>query len=179
MDLFLGSNEEHDAKKLERFLEDCFSNGVAVDGVQAQSSAESSAMWRLRESAPLAVSADGFAYKNDVSLPLEHFYQLTEEIRARCAKLAKNIVTYGHLGDGNSHLNVTSEGYSQELYDSLYPFLYEWVIAHGGSISAEHGIGQLKLPYSSLGKSAAERDLVWKIKAIFDPSGILNPYKTF
>ncbi|KAE9414477.1 hypothetical protein Angca_006196, partial [Angiostrongylus cantonensis] len=173
-----GSNEEHDAMKLERFLEDCFSSGVAVDGIQAQSCAESSAMWRLRESAPLAVSADGFAYKNDVSLPLKHFYQLTE-VMARCVKLAKNIVTYGHLGDGNSHLNVTSEGYSQELYDSLYPFLYEWVVAHGGSISAEHGIGQLKLPHSSLGKSAAERDLVRKIKAMFDPNGILNPYKTF
>ncbi|KIH42387.1 FAD linked oxidase protein [Ancylostoma duodenale] len=145
----------------------------------AQSVAESAAMWRLRESAPLAVAADGFVFKNDVSLPLKHFYGLTEEVRARCSSMTKRIVTYGHLGDGNSHLNIVAEEYSKELYDKLYPFIYEWVNAHDGSISAEHGIGQLKLPYSGLGKSPAERELVRRIKSMFDPHGILNPYKSF
>uniref|UniRef100_A0A7I5E736 D-2-hydroxyglutarate dehydrogenase, mitochondrial n=1 Tax=Haemonchus contortus TaxID=6289 RepID=A0A7I5E736_HAECO len=174
-----GSNAAHDSEKMEKFLDDCISSGSASDGVQAQSIEEASAMWRLRESAPLAVAADGFVYKNDVSLPLKHFYRLTEEIRTRCSSLAKRIVTYGHLGDGNSHLNITAKGPSQELYDRLYPFLYEWVNAHGGSISAEHGIGQLKLPYASLGKSPMERDLVRRVKAVFDPKSILNPYKSF
>ncbi|PIO55535.1 FAD linked oxidase protein, partial [Teladorsagia circumcincta] len=145
----------------------------------AQSIEESSAMWRLRESAPLAVAADGFVYKNDVSLPLKNFYRLTEEIRTRCSSLTKRIVTYGHLGDGNSHLNIVAKEHSQEVYDSIYPFLYEWVNAHGGSISAEHGIGQLKLPYATLGKSPTERELVRRLKAVFDPKGILNPYKSF
>ncbi|VDM80528.1 unnamed protein product [Strongylus vulgaris] len=146
---------------------------------QAQSATESSAMWRIRESAPLAVAADGFVYKNDISLPLKHFYQLTEEIRARCSSMTKRIVTYGHLGDGNSHLNITAKEYSDNLHDRLYPFIYEWVNAHNGSISAEHGIGQVKLPYAKLGKSPAERDIVRRIKSIFDPNGILNPYKSF
>lgn len=174
-----GSNKEHDSVKLEKFLDGCLSKGFASDGVQAQSTSESSAMWRLRESAPLAVAADGFVFKNDVSLPLKHFYQLTEEVRQRVSSLAKRTVTYGHLGDGNSHLNITANSYSKDLYDRIYPFLYEWVIDHGGSISAEHGIGQLKLPYASLQKSPAERDLVRRLKAVFDPNGIMNPYKSF
>ncbi|KAL6733835.1 hypothetical protein Aduo_004448 [Ancylostoma duodenale] len=174
-----GSNEAHDTEKMERFLAQCINDGLASDGVQAQSVAESAAMWRLRESAPLAVAADGFVFKNDVSLPLKHFYGLTGEVRARCSSMTKRIVTYGHLGDGNSHLNIVAEEYSKELYDKLYPFIYEWVNAHDGSISAEHGIGQLKLPYSGLGKSPAERELVRRIKSMFDPHGILNPYKSF
>ncbi|VDO83313.1 unnamed protein product [Haemonchus placei] len=176
-----GSNAAHDSEKMEKFLDDCISSGSASDGVQAQSIEEASAMWRLRESAPLAVAADGFVYKNDVSLPLKHFYRLTEVNlnRTRCSSLAKRIVTYGHLGDGNSHLNITAKGPSQELYERLYPFLYEWVNSHGGSISAEHGIGQLKLPYASLGKSPMERDLVRRVKTVFDPKRILNPYKSF
>ncbi|EPB66357.1 FAD linked oxidase protein [Ancylostoma ceylanicum] len=83
----------------------------------AQSVAESAAMWRLRESAPLAVAADGFVFKNDVSLPLKHFYGLTEEVRARCSSMSKRIVTYGHLGDGNSHLNIVAKEYSKEVHD--------------------------------------------------------------
>ncbi|VDM58991.1 unnamed protein product, partial [Angiostrongylus costaricensis] len=173
-----GSNEEHDAYKMECFLDKCLSSGVVSDGVQAQSAAESSAMWRLRESAPLAVAADGFAYLYDVSLPLHSFYRLTEVVRERYAQSAKVVATYGHLGDGNTHLNVTVNDYNQKFHESLDTFIYEWVAAHGGSISAEHGIGQLKLPYSSLGKSSVERDLVRRIKAVFDPNGILNPYKT-
>uniref|UniRef100_A0A1I7XUT0 D-2-hydroxyglutarate dehydrogenase, mitochondrial n=1 Tax=Heterorhabditis bacteriophora TaxID=37862 RepID=A0A1I7XUT0_HETBA len=83
----------------------------------AQSSTEASDMWLLRESAPLAVASDGWVYKHDVSLPLQHFYELTEEIRSRFSHLTKRIMTYGHLGDGNSHLNITTDEYSQQLYD--------------------------------------------------------------
>ncbi|WKX95867.1 hypothetical protein Q1695_012372 [Nippostrongylus brasiliensis] len=174
-----GSNAAHDTAKMEQFLNQCVGSGLATDGVQAQSAKESAAMWRLRESCPLAVAKCGFVFKNDVSLPLGSFYKLSEVVRARCSSLAQRIVTYGHLGDGNSHLNITTDKYSEELYQRLYPFLYEWVVDHGGSISAEHGIGQLKLPYASLGKSSTERDLVRRIKVVFDPNGIMNPYKSF
>ena len=63
------------------------------------------------------------------------------------------------------------------LTSRLYPDLYEWVVNKGGSISAEHGIGQMKLAYSDYGKSQVERELVKKLKSLFDPNGILNPYK--
>lgn len=135
-------------------------------------------MWRLRESAPLAMATGGFAYLYDISLPLHSFYRLTEVVRERYAQSAKVVATYGHLGDGNTHLNVIVNDYNQKFHESLDTFIYEWVVAHGGSISAEHGIGQLKLPYASLGKPSVERDLVRRIKAVFDPNGILNPYKT-
>uniref|UniRef100_A0A8R1DP93 D-2-hydroxyglutarate dehydrogenase, mitochondrial n=2 Tax=Caenorhabditis japonica TaxID=281687 RepID=A0A8R1DP93_CAEJA len=172
-----GSNEDHDMAKMGAFLDECLSKELILDGVLAGSSADATKMWQLRESAPLAVSRDGYVYKHDVSLPLKNYYELTNVMRERCGDLAKSVVTYGHVGDGNTHLNITSEKHSEALENLLYPFLYEWVVAHGGSISAEHGIGQLKLPYSELGKQPEERLLVKKLKNIFDPNGILNPYK--
>ena len=73
--------------------------------------------------------------------------------------------------------STTSETFPQTRLFRLYPELYEWVVRHGGSISAEHGIGQMKLAYANFGKSTAERDLVRGLKQFFDPNGILNPYK--
>ncbi|CAI5440843.1 unnamed protein product [Caenorhabditis angaria] len=172
-----GSNSEHDQEKVGRFLEECMENGWVTDGILAESAADAAKMWQVRESAPLATSRDGYVYKHDVSLPLEHFYELTEVVRRKFGGKTKRIVTWGHLGDGNSHLNITSEKFDEELYKNLYPFLYEWVVSHGGSISAEHGIGRLKLPYSNYGKSPAERKLCQNLKHLFDPHGILNPYK--
>ncbi|CAI2345560.1 unnamed protein product [Caenorhabditis sp. 36 PRJEB53466] len=171
-----GSNEDHDMEKMGAFLDECLSKQLIADGVLAGSSADAFKMWQLRESAPLAVSRDGYVYKHDVSLPLQSYYVLTNVMRERCGDLAKRVVTYGHLGDGNTHLNITSEKHDEQLEKLLYPFLYEWVVAHGGSISAEHGIGQLKLPYSTLGKEPEERLLTKKLKNIFDPNGILNPH---
>ncbi|UMM18139.1 hypothetical protein L5515_014345 [Caenorhabditis briggsae] len=172
-----GSNEDHDMEKMSAFLDECLSKNLILDGVLAGSSADAANMWKLRESAPLAVTRDGYVYKHDVSLPLENYYELTNVMKARCGDLAKRVVTYGHLGDGNTHLNITAGKRCEELEELMYPFLYEWVVAHGGSISAEHGIGQLKLPYSNLGKGSEERLLTKKLKNIFDPNGILNPYK--
>ncbi|CAJ0564874.1 unnamed protein product, partial [Mesorhabditis spiculigera] len=173
-----GSNEAHDREKVDSFLEHCLSQGLAMDGVQAQSHEEARLMWRLRESATIALTMDGQVFKHDVSLPLDHFYRLTEEVQKRVGDVAKRVVTYGHMGDGNSHLNLTStKEKAEELYQVLYPFVYEWVVKHGGSISAEHGIGQLKRPYASFGKPPGERELVKALKAVFDPRSILNPYK--
>lgn len=172
-----GSNEDHDMEKMSAFLDELLSRKLIVDGVLAGSSADAAKMWKLRESAPLAVTRDGYVYKHDVSLPLKSYYELTNVMKERCGDLAKRVVTYGHLGDGNTHLNITSSKQNEGLENLMYPFLYEWVVAHGGSISAEHGIGQLKLPYSNLGKESEERLLIKKLKNIFDPNGILNPYK--
>ncbi|CAD6195826.1 unnamed protein product [Caenorhabditis auriculariae] len=159
-----GSKAEHDMEKVKNFLEECFNEGLVDDGVMADSLTEANKMWTLRESCPLAVVRDGYVYKHDVSLPLPHFYALTEEMRRHCGDLAKRVVTYGHLGDGNTHLNITSSKFDQKLYDKLYPYLYEWVADHGGSISAEHGIGQVKMPYAHFGKQLEERALVQSLK---------------
>ncbi|CAJ0945786.1 unnamed protein product, partial [Mesorhabditis belari] len=173
-----GTNIDHDREKVDNFLEYCLSERLANDGVQAKSAEEHRLMWRLRESATIALTLDGIVFKNDFSLPLHSFYQLTEEVRARVGGAAKRVVCYGHMGDGNSHLNVTStKENADRVYKMLYPFVYEWVVKHGGSISAEHGIGQLKRPYVNLGKSTEERNLIRSLKTLFDPREILNPYK--
>ncbi|KAK0394787.1 hypothetical protein QR680_000933 [Steinernema hermaphroditum] len=172
-----GSDKDHDEEKVQRFLEYVMENEMAVDGVLAANKQESAFMWKLRETAPLAITKDGYVYKFDVSLPLEHFYELTEVVRERCGNKVHRVVTYGHMGDGNSHLNITAKQASEEVDKLLYPFIFDWVVAHGGSISAEHGVGQMKRDYVSLGKSKRIGELTRAMKPIFDPRGILSPYK--
>ncbi|GMR36952.1 hypothetical protein PMAYCL1PPCAC_07147 [Pristionchus mayeri] len=171
-----GSNGDHDGEKLNEFVEEALGAELAEDGVAAHSENERTHMWRLREESPIAAAKDGYIYKFDVSLPLEHFYRLTEETRKKLGTRAR-VYCYGHLGDGNSHLNVTTDGEDEELKKELSPFVYNWVVSHGGSISAEHGIGQLKRDYRSLGKSEEEISLIRSLKGVFDPHRILCPYK--
>ncbi|PAV85055.1 hypothetical protein WR25_04494 [Diploscapter pachys] len=176
-----GSNSEHDKAKVENFLQDCMDKKLIDDGILAESVSEAQTMWRLREDAPMAVSRDGYVFKHDLSLPLEHFYELTEACRDKFGKMTKRISTYGHVGDGNTHLNITiNRGDDREqLYKCLYPFIYEWTVKHGGSISAEHGIGRMKRPYAHLGKDSVERDTVIRLKKLFDPSGPEGPTTMF
>jgi len=108
---------------------------------------------------------------------LEHFYRLTDELKKRLNGLVLRIVTFGHLGDGNTHLNVTTSSFNEKVHSLLYPFIYDWVVKHGGSISAEHGIGRYKLPYYRKLTDPKKLILNARIKKVFDPRGILSPYK--
>ncbi|CAE7211770.1 D2HGDH, partial [Symbiodinium microadriaticum] len=121
-------------------------------------------------------------YKYDVSLPLPRMYELVEDTRARLrdAGVEESAKTagYGHLGDANLHLNVTSlTGRDDKVLDLLEPWLFEWVAKASGSISAEHGIGQCKPHFLHLSKADSAVDLMKTLKATLDPQGILNPYK--
>ncbi|KAI6221377.1 FAD-binding PCMH-type domain-containing protein [Aphelenchoides fujianensis] len=152
--------------------------GLAQDGMMAESGADSAYLWKLRENASLALNFDGYVYKHDLSLPLDHFYELTEVVRERLkGSRAKRVVTFGHVGDGNTHLNVTADKFDEEIFERLYPFIYEWVHEHGGSISAEHGIGRLKRPYHHTLVPPTTQRINAQIKRAFDPRGILSPYK--
>jgi D-2-hydroxyglutarate dehydrogenase len=87
-------------------------------------------------------------------------------------------VGYGHVGDGNLHLNVSSSsGYSDQLEQLLEPFVYEWTAQQSGSISAEHGIGLMKAPVLGYSKSNEAVNLMQRLKVLMDPHQILNPYK--
>ena len=86
----------------------------------------------------------GPVYKYDLSIPVAEMYALVEETRQRMAHLPVEVVGYGHLGDGNLHLNVSCERYDDEILRHIEPFVYEWTAARRGSISAEHGLGQMK-----------------------------------
>lgn len=107
-------------------------------------------------------------------------YDLVESVRERLERLnvpVNAVAGFGHIGDGNLHLNVIADDYRKDVSDALEPFIYEWIQKQGGSISAEHGIGQMKSKYLKYSKSDNSIDLMRTIKQTFDPNGIMNPQK--
>jgi len=174
----MGSDQDHDSEKLTRFLETSLLQGLVENGVMASSVTEAQTMWKLRESVTEALKHDGYVHKNDVSLPLKHFYELVIECRKRAGSLSRRVVGYGHLGDGNLHLNITEPKRSSELTNKLFPFIYDWTVAHGGSISAEHGIGVMKRKYWTYSKSPNVISTMRDMKRLFDPKFLFNPGKT-
>ena len=120
----------------------------------------------------------------DVSLPQHRYYELVEALRARLAATpglpTAVVVGFGHLADGNLHLNVQTTGGAAEAARAaaaVEPWLFEWTAAAGGSISAEHGLGTKRQAHLGLAKGEAVVGVLREIKALLDPRGILNPYK--
>uniref|UniRef100_A0A8D2CVS2 D-2-hydroxyglutarate dehydrogenase, mitochondrial n=1 Tax=Sciurus vulgaris TaxID=55149 RepID=A0A8D2CVS2_SCIVU len=173
-----GSSTEHDTEKLSCFLEQVLGSGLVTDGTVATDESKAQALWALRERITEALSRDGYVYKYDLSLPVEQLYDLVADLRARLSSRARHVVGYGHLGDGNLHLNVTAEAFSAVLLDALEPYVYAWTAGRRGSISAEHGLGFRKRDALGHSKPPAAVQLMWQVKALLDPRGILNPYKT-
>ncbi|XP_048811143.1 D-2-hydroxyglutarate dehydrogenase, mitochondrial [Lagopus muta] len=173
-----GSNLRHDEEKLNSFLEQAMTSGLVTDGTVAVDDKKIKALWSLRERITEALSRDGCVYKYDISLPVGKLYDLVTDMRARLGHSAKNVVGYGHLGDGNLHLNITAESYSHSLLDAIEPFVYEWTARYNGSISAEHGLGFKKKQFIQYSKPNEAIFLMQRFKAMLDPKGILNPYKT-
>lgn len=174
-----GSYGDHDQEKLEMFLEKLVDEGV--DGTLASNDTQISNIWSLREGITLALNHDGHVWKYDVSLPVQKMYNLVEDMRERL-KGAPNmvrVVGYGHMGDSNLHLNITASEWSQEVSDLIEPYLYERVSEVRGSVSAEHGIGLQKRNVIHYSQSPEALALMKQIKNVFDPKGILMPYKVF
>ena len=175
-----GSDEAHDAAKLDTFLESVMGSGLVRDGTIAADETQAKAIWGVREGITGALAREGRVYKYDVSLPLAMLYELVEEMRARMTPLGATTAAFGHLGDGNLHLNVTTPGrFEREpaVLDAIEPFVYEWVAARRGSISAEHGIGSMKPHVLHLAKSGPMIEVMRGLKTLLDPNGILNPGK--
>ena len=152
-------------------------DGVAVDGTVAQDGAQITTFWKIREGITLALGKEGSVNKYDLSIPVPRLYDLVNIFREKLGDQATNVVGYGHMGDGNIHLNITSAVYSEKLMAQIEPFVYEWTAQHHGSISAEHGLGVMKAPHLHYSKSPEAIALMKRIKALFDPNGIMNPYK--
>ncbi|NXN31885.1 D2HDH protein, partial [Nycticryphes semicollaris] len=175
-----GSSSTHDEEKLNSFLEQAMTSGLVTDGTVATDDKKIKASRHflfLRERITEALTHDGYVYKYDISLPVGKLYDLVSDTRARLGQSAKNVVGYGHLGDGNLHLNITAESYSHSLLDAIEPFVYEWTARHNGSISAEHGLGFKKKQFIWYSKPSEAVLLMQRFKAMLDPKGILNPYK--
>ncbi|MBA0628247.1 hypothetical protein Godav_023010 [Gossypium davidsonii] len=163
-------------EKLEAFLLSSMEGGLISDGVLAQDINQASSFWRIREGVPEALMKAGAVYKYDLSLPVKKMYDLVDDMRIRLGDLAK-VVGYGHLGDGNLHLNVSAPEYDDKILEQIEPYVYEWTSKHRGSISAEHGLGLMKANKIYYSKSAETVQTMASIKKLLDPNGILNPYK--
>ncbi|XP_039618100.1 D-2-hydroxyglutarate dehydrogenase, mitochondrial [Polypterus senegalus] len=173
-----GSNASHDEEKLHNFLQHAMNTALITDGTMAKEDSKIKALWMLRERITEALLHDGYTYKYDISVPVEHIYQAVLDMRVHLRDQAKSVVGYGHLGDGNLHLNITSPLYDSALHSLIEPFIYEWTAKHHGSISAEHGLGLKKRNYIHYSKPAEAVYIMSHLKNMLDPKKILNPYKT-
>ncbi|KAI9828441.1 MAG: hypothetical protein M1832_002869 [Thelocarpon impressellum] len=184
-----GSNNEHDGQKLEAFLEHVMAEELVADGVLAQDETQARTLWSWREGIPEVLGHWGGVYKYDLSIPLPALYTLVEDARARLSShglLATpekpeapvvGVAGYGHIGDSNLHLNVATTSFSAEVEKVLEPWVYEWIRAHRGSISAEHGLGLAKKPFVGYSRDETMLRLMRDVKGLYDPKGIMNPYK--
>ena len=160
-------------------------HGWISDGVIAQSDAQAAALWRLREGITESL-APHRPYKNDISLRISALPAFLREIQALLGREYPHfdVVWFGHIGDGNLHINVLRP---DDLSDSDFiaqcehvtKLLAETLQRHGGSISAEHGIGLVKRAYLGSTRSEAEIALMRGVRQVFDPKGLLNPGKLF
>ncbi|KAG9007220.1 hypothetical protein FRB93_008043 [Tulasnella sp. JGI-2019a] len=174
-----GGSEEHDQEKMTTLLEHLYASDTPLInfGTLSQSPAQFAALWALRESIAEAAGKAGKVYKYDVSVPPAEFVNVTNKVRERVSGHVKEVVGYGHVGDGNLHINVVADSYSKELEELLEPFVFEIVASHRGSISAEHGIGSMKPKHLHFSKDDVSIDLMRKVKVLFDERGIMNPGK--
>lgn len=182
-----GSNKEHDDVKLEQFLEGAIGDELVADGVVAQDETQLRNLWSWREMIPEALGKGGGVYKYDVSLPLSDMYNFVEEIQQRLEAAGLvgetddfpviSSVGYGHIGDGNLHLNVAVRYYDKRVEKVIEPFVYERVAKVDGSVSAEHGLGFQKKNYVGYSKPEPLVNMMRQLKGLYDPKGILNPYK--
>jgi len=183
-----GSNAQHDREKLDAFLFAAMEEGSVADGVLAQDEKQKQNLWRLREGVAESLSKHGYTYKYDVSVPCKEMYTLVESMRERLDadatfepgnKDLTNVVGYGHLGDGNLHLNVTTREFDPDVFSQIEPYIFERVSSMKGSISAEHGVGRAKAEYLHMSKSENTVQLMRAMKQLLDPNGVMNPYKMF
>ncbi|KIK81032.1 hypothetical protein PAXRUDRAFT_833144 [Paxillus rubicundulus Ve08.2h10] len=182
-----GGNQDHDLEKLNNLLEHLMSadEPLIYTGTLSQSPSQFASIWALREGLTECVQKEGKPYKYDVSVPLANFQSVVDAVRERMISKGlygddgiSKVMGYGHIGDGNLHLNVIAKhGYRPELEAALEPFIYELVASHKGSVSAEHGIGAMKAHALHYSKSDVSIEWMRKIKQVFDPLNIMNPGK--
>ncbi|OUW01523.1 MAG: hypothetical protein CBD16_05430 [Betaproteobacteria bacterium TMED156] len=193
-----GSNVEdfNESIIFHDFLQDCISNGTLMDGIQSGTEARTKQFWDIRESITYASAKDGPQVKNDLSLPISSIPKFVDKASSKLEKLfpGVRIINFGHLGDGNLHFNIAPpaqlgkgvsdeerqkkfRNYLFENEDKIRRFINDEVISYSGSISAEHGLGQLRKDEAIRIKPAVEIEIMKKIKNCIDPSNTMNPGK--
>jgi FAD/FMN-containing dehydrogenase len=169
--------------RFESLLEAALEAGCVADAVVAESVAQSKGLWHVRESIPLAQAQEGLNIKHDISVPVSRIPAFVEQADAalQAAWPGVRLVNFGHLGDGNLHYNVQAAAgadgarFLAEQEHAVNRTVFDVVAAHGGSFSAEHGIGALKRDELAARKSPVALKLMRGIKAALDPQGLFNP----
>ncbi|WP_153109971.1 FAD-binding oxidoreductase [Propionivibrio limicola] len=181
------SNDEGTlAAALEAFLEKAFERGDVTDAVIAQNIEQAKRLWTLRENISEAQKIEGFSIKHDIAVPVSRI----GEFLARAGAALENafpgirIVAFGHVGDGNLHYNQSKPEAGENTaflaaQSQVNRIVYDIVHSLGGTISAEHGIGQLKRSELLRYKSSVEMKMMLEIKQALDPKGLMNPGKLF
>ncbi len=176
-------SEAHARAQFENLLEIAMEQGCVTDAVVAGSIAQAKALWHIRESIPLAQPLEGPNIKHDVSIPVSRtpeFVRVTDALLLQAIPGVR-LVNFGHLGDGNLHYNVQAPAggdamaFLRDREEEVNTIVFDSVQAFGGSISAEHGVGSMKVDKLVKHKSPVELNMMRAVKRALDPTNLMNP----
>jgi glycolate oxidase len=177
-----GNDEEvlmRDAERVMGVVERFHSGEVLF----AESTAQKEELWKIRKNISPAVNWYTLTKSDDVVVPRAQLPNLIKGIKEIGKRYGFNTVCFGHLGDGNLHVNILKENISEHDWETKIPEgigeIFKLTVSLGGTLSGEHGIGIAKRPYMSIAMSEVNLNLMRGIKRVFDPNGILNPGKIF
>ena len=175
--------DQSDTERAMSLFEETVSRGWVTDGVLSQSESQAADLWQLREGISESI-APYTPYKNDLSVRISAMPEFIEQVDALVAQSYPDfeICWYGHIGDGNLHLNILKpEDLELEAFyarcHAMSPRIFELVRSRDGSISAEHGVGLLKRDFLGYTRSEADMTIMRALKKVFDPNQIMNPGK--
>ncbi len=176
-------SEQHARERFEALLELAFEDGCVLDAVVAESLSQAHELWHIRESIPLAQAEEGLNIKHDISIAASRIPAFVEHTDAVLQREIPGVrlVNFGHLGDGNLHYNVQApvggdaKAFLNEREHLVNHLVYEAVAEFGGSFSAEHGVGALKVDKLQKYQSPVALGMMRAIKQALDPQGLMNP----
>ena len=176
-------NEQHARSQFEALLEAAMEQACVTDAVVAENLAQARGLWHIRESITLAQATEGLNIKHDISIPVSRIPAFVLETDALLAREVPGVrmVDFGHLGDGNLHYNVQApEGvdghaFLREFEDKVNTLVFDQVAKFEGSISAEHGVGELKVGKLPLYKDPTALAMMRAVKKALDPQNLMNP----
>ena len=178
-------NEQHARTQFEALLERALEQGCVTDAVVAENLNQARGLWHIRESITMAQATEGHNIKHDISIPVSRIPAFVAETDALLAREIPGVrmVDFGHLGDGNLHYNVQApegadgQAFLRDWEERVNTLVFDQVLRHQGSISAEHGVGEMKVHKLVKYKDPTALAMMRAIKQVLDPHNLLNPGK--